>query len=301
MIFGAWRQTPCPDDRSRKSIAMPKIVFDDNTWTKVLWIALVLVAAGLIAWLLTFINSKIFKMVSRRQKGIHLAFFERLFKTIIVVGVFVIAISALDSGSSAWKTLLGGTAVISAVAAFAAQDVVKDIIAGLMISLQKPFEIGDRIELEDGTVGVVEDMTNRHVVLIGVDTLRVIVPNSKINAMMITNYCFKRECRSAKFVFPIGYDSDLELARSVILEAIMACPKTIPGREGPNGEPVYSEVYFMRFADSALMMQTTVYYENTTPTERLIDEVNTRVREALNANGVEIPYNYLNVVNVSEK
>ena len=278
-----------------------KELFEGTIWNKVLIVAITLAAAGLLSWLLTFLSGLLFKSVSRRHKGLHLAFFERLCKIVIVIAIFVIAISSLEGGSSVWKTLLGGTAVISAVVAFAAQDVIKDLLAGLMISLQKPFDIGDRIELEDGTVGVVEDMTNRHVVLKGTDTIRFIIPNSRINSMMLTNYCFHRSCRSAVFKFQIGYDSDLELARSVILKTIENCELTIPGKTGEGGEPCYGSVYFTKFDSSALVMQTTVYYEPSVPTEQLIDRINTLVREALAENGIEIPYNYINVINAGVK
>lgn len=279
---------------------MPKINIqaDSALWQKVLIVAATIVAAVLVSVLLCFINKRIFKAVGRKQRGIHLAFFERLNKAIIVIGVFLVAFSALDSSSSVWKTMLGGTAVVSAVIAFAAQDVVKDIIAGLMISLQKPFEIGDRIELEDGTVGVVQDMTNRHVVLAGVDTMRYIIPNSRINAMMLTNYSFHRSGRSAKFTFPVGYDSDMELAKAAIRSAIEHCPLTTPGLKDEKGLPDYGKVYFMKFDSSALILQTTVCYEPSVPTERLVDAVNTAVRDSLIANGIEIPYDYVNVVTV---
>ena len=137
-----------------------------------MWFVIILVAAVLIIWILVLVNHKIFNLLGRKQKGIHLAFFERLNKVIIVIAIALIAIAAFDENTSVWHTMIGSTAVISAVVAFAAQDVIKDILAGLMISLHRPFEIGDRIELADGTVGVVEDMTNRHVVLVGLDTLR---------------------------------------------------------------------------------------------------------------------------------
>jgi gamma-glutamylcysteine synthetase len=58
-----------------------------------------------------------------------------------------------------WKMMLGGTAIVSAIVAIAAQDVIDDILAGMMISLYKPFEIGNRIELEDGTA-VFEEFAN---------------------------------------------------------------------------------------------------------------------------------------------
>lgn len=288
-----------PTEQAAAAAAAPGATTD--FWSKVLIFILVMAAAGLAAWLLTLVSARVFKSINKKHKGIHLVFFEKLIKVVLVAAVFVLAVSALDGGSSVWKTLLGGTAVISAVVAFAAQDVIKDVLAGLMISLHKPFELGDRIELEDGTAGVVLDITNRHVVLAGTDTLRTVVPNSKINAMMLTNYSFHRDCRSAKFVFPVGYDTDLGQAKAAILSTVVDSPLTIPGKTDKDGSPCYGEVYFVKFDSSALLLQTTVYYENTTPTEVLVDGINTSVREALAKAGVEIPYDYVNVVNVTPK
>lgn len=274
---------------------------NDGFWGQLFKIGVAIVAAGLVIWLLIFANRKVFRALTKKQHGIHLVFFERMNKVIIVVGVLILAVSALDSNASVWKTMLGGTAVVSAVIAFAAQDVIKDILAGLMISVQKPFEIGDRIELSDGTIGIVEDITNRHVVLRGLDTLRIIVPNSKINSLSLINYSFHRSNRSVRFRFPIGYDSDVAKAKEVIGRAVKESPYSIPGRTDADEKPVYGDVYFYALEDSALIMTTTVYYEKSTPTERLIDDIHSRVREALIANGIEIPYQYVNVVTQDSK
>ena len=274
---------------------------NDEFWQKLFWVGVTIVAAGLIIWLLVFANRKVFQALNRKQRGIHLVFFERMNKVIIVVGVLILAVSALDSNASVWKTMLGGTAVVSAVIAFAAQDVIKDILAGLMISVQKPFEIGDRIELSDGTIGIVEDITNRHVVLRGIDTLRYIVPNSKVNSQSLTNYSFHQIARSVKFSFPIGYDSDVARAKDVIRQAIKDSAYAVPGKTDADGMPAYGDVFFIALDDSALVMTTTVYYERTTPTERLIDDIQTRVREALLANGIDIPYPHVSVVSAQPK
>jgi len=58
----------------------------------------------------------------------------------------------------------------------------------------------------------------------------------------------------------------------------------------------YGHVYFIQYADSSLVMASTVYYEPTTLTEVVKSGINTRVKQALDENGIEIPYNYVNVV-----
>ena len=249
-----------------------------------------------IAWILTFINKKVFAKIQKNNTGIHLIFFEKLNAVIIWAACIILSLSAVNGLSSIWKTILGGTAIVRAVLAYAAQDVIKDIIAGLMISIHKPFEIGDRIVLEDGTAGIVENITMRHIVLRGIDTLRLIIPNSRLNGMKMTNYSVGDFGRSVHFNFSIGYDSDVDLARKVIFEAVKESEYSIPVRTPESEEISYPPVYFYSFEVSARIMAVTVYYEKTFKTERVIDDINTRVREALLANGIEIPYKYVTVV-----
>ena len=255
----------------------------------------------LIAFVLVKVNKRVFKKVKKNKNQIHLVFFEKLNSIIIVIVGLVLVISVVFGANSIWNTVLGGTAIISAVLAFAAQDVLKDILAGLMISLYKPFEIGDRIELDDSTFGVVEDITMRHVVLVNIDTLRFVVPNSKLNTMKITNMSVGAFDRSVHFRFSVSYDTDIELAKCVIFDAIKKSEYTVPVSKKKGAAPDYSPVYFFKFSDSALILAVTVYYEKCFPTEVIINDVNTRVRNALIENGIEIPYNYITVVNKTEK
>ena len=55
-------------------------------------------------------------------------------------------------------------------------------------------------------------------------------------------------------------------------------------------------MYFLDFTDNGLLMATTVYYTPTSPTEVVKDDINSRVKRALEANDIEIPYNYVNVI-----
>lgn len=249
-----------------------------------------------IAWILTRVNKKVFSRVQKNHQGIHLKFFERLNVFAISAISVILCLSVIGGFDSIWKTVLGGTAIISAVLAFAAQDVIKDILAGLMISLHKPFEIGDRVVLEDGTAGIVEDITMRHVVFRGIDTLRIVIPNSKLNSMQLTNFSVGSFDRSINFRFSVSYDSDMELVKKVIYNAVKESEYTMPVSKKDGTAPAYSPVYFFSFADSALIMTVTVYYEKCFPSEVVINDINTRVREALLDNGIEIPYNYVTVV-----
>ena len=271
------------------SVANNLMLFGLSLIEMLIYLALLI----LIAHVLRVLNKKLFRRLrKKRGKKTHLVFLEGVINAYIVV----IAVIVPLAGDSIKKSILGSAAVLTAVVGFAAQDIIKDMLAGLLISIYKPFDIGDRIELEDGTVGIVESITMRHVVIIRIDTLRVVIPNSKINNVSVVNYSFDYVDRSILCKFPVSYDSDLEQVKDVIKEAVMSSPYSEPGKKSRDGEMTYAPVYFLELADSALIMAVTVYYKPTTPTEVIKDDINSRVFMAMQEAGIEIPYAYTNVV-----
>ena len=275
-----------------KLYAILRILFDRKSF---IFQALAIVIIIFAMWGLFRINRIVFDRIKKRQSGIHIVFFERINRAIILIAGTILALSGFGGIGSIWKTFLGGTAIISAVLAFAAQDVIKDVLAGLMISIYKPFEIGNRIEMEDGVAGIVVDITMRHVVLASIETQKLIIPNSRLNSMKLKNYSYHSTNRAAQFTFHIAYGSDVEKAIQVIKQAIIDSPYTVPGRDTVSGKE-YGGVYFMAFEDSSLRLLTNVYYKATVPSEVLISDVNTRVHIALAENGIEIPFPYINIV-----
>ena len=59
---------------------------------------------------------------------------------------------------------------------------------------------------------------------------------------------------------------------------------------------MYSPVHFMAYEESSLRMETTVYYEVTSPSEVVFSDISRKVDHALKENGIEIPYAYINVI-----
>ena len=241
------------------------------------------------------ITQAIFRHVQRKRADILAVFLRRLVSVAIILIGIVVIFSTLNGLDPVLTAIVLGIAVIAVVIVFAAQGMLKDLLGGVLISIYKPFEIGDRITLEDGTTGVVKDITMRHVALVGLDTEIHVVPNSKLNDMRITNYCYHRDNRSAKFNFYVALNSDMEKTLQVVREAIIASPLSLPGKE-KDGKPDYAQVYFMAYETTGFRIATTVYFPANVATEVLISDINLRVNKALAENGIEVPYPYINVV-----
>ena len=235
----------------------------------------------------------IFKRIKKKKgNSITVQFLERAI-TLAIVVIFVIVPLA---GKTFARSLLGSTAVIAAVVGLAANDVIKNMFAGLEISLYKPFDVGSRIMLDDGRAGIVEEMNLRHVVIKLLDTTTLVVPNSKANSAIVTNFSYVESVpRSMELRFPIAYDSDIDLAKQVIRQTICNCPMTLNEDKYDEEDPGSRSVYFLGLKDSSLTMAATVYYPFKYRTEVVMDEIYTSVFKALKENGIEVPYNYLNV------
>lgn len=259
-----------------------------SLWTK---LGINAAAAFFIAFVLLKLEKKIARKWIAKYDGINARFAERVIRFVIIfiAAMWVIMSSSLTQ--SFGSSLFQGTAVLAAIAGFAAKPVLSDMFCGFMLSTTKPFNIGDRIELDDGTAGIVKDITIRHVVLQGIDTLKIVIPNSEMNSKRITNLSRMAGSRSIHFRFEVGLDTKPELAKQVILDAVRQSPYAVP-REGES----YSPVYFIAYQPSGLEMATTVYYTPESPTETVKDDINTRVKQALAAAGIEIPYPYMNVL-----
>ncbi|MCR4764211.1 MAG: mechanosensitive ion channel family protein [Lachnospiraceae bacterium] len=265
-----------------------------TTLIVMLLLAIILLAAYIgSVFLIMKLVGRLFRHIEKK-KGSSITW-QFLHKAITLVLVIVFVVLPLG-GESLARSLLGSTAVMAAVVGLAANDVIKDMFSGLEISVYKPFDVGSRIMLDDGRAGIVEKLTLRHVVLKLVDTTRLIVPNSKANSAIITNYSYEDYVpRSLEVFYPISFDADIDKAKKVIRETICKCPLTLNEDRYLEKDPNSRCVYFLELKDSAILLGATVYYPHEVRTEVVKDEVNTSVVKALAANNIEIPYSYVNV------
>lgn len=253
--------------------------------------------AAIITTIILSIYNHFVKKKLREKKDIQIRFTQNIIRSVIIIIAIIWVLVSSSATTNIGKVLFQGTAIIGAVVGLAAQPVIGDLFSGIALSYNRPFEIGDRIELDNGVKGIVMDITIRHVVIRTIDTIDVIVPNSKINSSTITNTSFKSKVRSVHMRFNVAYGTNIEKAMAAIRKAVTESELTIPAWKGKEE---YGPVYFISYADSSLVLATTVYYPPTNPTESVMSDINTRVNDIFNEEGIEIPFNYVNVVMKNE-
>ncbi|HIP12114.1 MAG TPA: mechanosensitive ion channel [Arcobacter sp.] len=136
---------------------------------------------------------------------------------LMLIIITLAALSQLGIDTTSFIAILGAAGLAIGLAFSSA---LSNIGAGVMIIFFRPFKIGDFIEA-GGTVGVVEEINIFNTILKTGDNKLIISGNSNIISGNITNYSAK-DTRRVDFVFGIGYDDDLKLAKQTLIDIVNA-------------------------------------------------------------------------------
>ena len=192
---------------------------------------------------------------------------------IIILGHFNVEVSGLVA------TLGIGSLAI----ALAAQESLTDTIGGILILVDRPFSIGDRIEILDlDTWGNVMDIGLRSTRIRTLDHRMVIVPNSVISKNLIVNYSSPSPEYRLQIEIGVAYGSDVEQVREILVTTVRDVEGVLTDR------PV--EALFLHFGDSALIFRVRWWLDSYEDARRMFDRVNTAMYAALNEAEVEIPF-----------
>lgn len=182
--------------------------------------------------------------------------------------------------------LVGGAAFIMA---FALQDTLSNLAAGLMIIINRPFDEGDYVTVA-GVGGTVRNVSVVSTTVTTPDNQVIVIPNSKVWGDIITNVTAS-ETRRVDLSFGISYDDSIEEAQAVLEEVVRAHPAVLPDpapvvRVNALGS---SSVDFIVRPWTRAEDYWTVYWDLTR-----------QVKEAFDARGISIPYPHTEMV-VREK
>ena len=207
-------------------------------------------------------------------------FLRRIINIIIFVIVAIMLLGYFEVDVSGFVATLG---IGSLAIALAAQAALSDTISGFVIMIDRPYRIGDRIELQDiDTWGDVVDIGLRSTHIRTRDNRMVIVPNSVIAKSLIVNHSYPSSQYRIQNHVGVAYGTDIEKARQVIIDAVKTVDGVLPDK------PV--EALFLEFGDSALKFRIRWWLDSYVDTRRMFDSVNTAVYNALNEAGIEIPF-----------
>ena len=246
-------------------------------------IALVIVSMKAIKWLKKWIRTspKLDKIDSSLR-----SFAVSFLSVVLYAILFVTVLMILGVPATSFIAVL---TTCAAAIGLALQGSLSNFAGGIMILLFKPFKVGDYIEAA-GESGTVSEISVVYTELLTLDNKRITIPNGTLTNSVIENYS-SEELRRVDLTFNTAYDCDMNTVKNVIGKVIENNPKALK-----NPEP------FVRLSahnDSALTYTVRIWCKNADYWDVNFDTIES-VKKAFDENGIEIPYNQIDV-HVSNK
>jgi small-conductance mechanosensitive channel len=259
--------------------------------------AVVVVAAGI--YLSKFVVRLAGRPIARRFTRESVAqTVLRLLRLSVVVGAIVVALGVLKIPIG---SLVLSVTVFSAVLGIVLAPIVGSIISGLFVLADQPYEIGDMIELPDGTQGFVEEMTIRYTKILTLDNTFLVIPNGTIRDQKVVNYSAEDERIRLALPVIFTYESDIARARTLLERAAGDVDEVIDGgpdiRIGSARYPAKPTAYIDEYAADGVKI--TLRYWASKPYKLL--RVRSRVQTELgslieDAANVEVAYPHTHLV-----
>ena len=182
---------------------------------------------------------------------------------------------------------VAGAGVAGVAIGFAAKDTLSNLIAGVLLIIDRPFEVGDRIEVwsapaGSATWGDVIDIGLRATKIKTTDNIVIIIPNNEIMLRDIINYTIISDDIRLRINIGIAYDADLQKAKRAILQVAQAT-------EGVTEDPP-PKVVVRNFGESSVDLQLRVWIHDARRRMDTISDITDKIKETFDAEGIEIPY-----------
>lgn len=197
----------------------------------------------------------------------------------VFIGVLAV-ITVLQHFGVNVASLVVSLGVGSLAVGLAAQDTLSNMFAGFTLMLDRPFRVGERIQLATGEVGDVEAIGIRATLLRTVDETVLVVPNALLVKERIVNVSRAPRGLTTRLPVAVSYGSDLERVSGILREAARA----VEGVDGER-EPVVNVTRFGEWAVHFLVVfWVRDYTRQASATSAVHAEVYRRLREA----GIEL-------------
>lgn len=203
-----------------------------------------------------------------------------------IIYAFAIVL-ALDILGINVMPFIAGAGIAGIAIGFAAKDTLSNLIAGILLIIDRPFEIGDRIEVWSAPVG---SATWGDVIHIGLratkiqttDNIIIIIPNNEIMRRDIVNYTHLTANIRVRVNIGIAYEANVQKAKEIISD--------VAGKADWILKNPAPKVVVKNFGESSVDLQVRVWIGDARKRMDTISFITDRVKDAFDREGIEIPY-----------
>ncbi len=237
---------------------------------------------GICAWLIfgvwvsSFLARLLYNGLSHRLGADKARAFSKTFKYLLIL-LFIVS---LIRGAGVDITAILGAAGVAGVAiGFASQTSLSNLISGLFLVLERPFKIGDRIEV-DGSDGYVHSIELLSTYLRTFDNRMIRVPNEMLAKSKLINYT-RYPIRRLDIDLSVSFNGDAARVMRILREVVVANPSCFN-----EPEPL---IFFKGFGDYSMQFLLAVWVDRTelmaTRTSLLKD-----LKERFDRERIDLPY-----------
>lgn len=223
------------------------------------------------------------EVFKRRNKSKMVDSLSPLFKKTTVVVLLIIGLVwILDIWGFNVAPFLASMGIAGFVIGFAMQDSLKNIFGGVSLILDKTLQVGDKVSLEGGELGIVHSVTIRSTKIRTFDNELITIPNGKLAEMKIKNFTQPNLKLRVIVDFSTSYGSDINKVREVIFNSLSRI-------EGIEKDPA-PDAIMLKLADSGLDWQARFWVNDQSIAFDKKIEALENIYNDLNQNGIEIPF-----------
>ena len=250
-------------------------------WVGKLTVGLIIILVFYVIWRLV----RLFLRPSLRRSGVDettTSFVETAVKyTILIIGL----VTALDSAGIQTSAVLASLGIVGLTIGFAARDALSNLISGILIFLDRPFVIGDLVEVED-KYGRVDRITLRSTRIVTSDGKMLAVPNTEVINKTVASYTNFPHLR-LDIPITVGVNENLAEVRRILLDLVTDHPDFLAD---PAPRVV---VQALNDYNVAMELQAWLIKEREHVEQR--SELRERVFNALNEAGVDMPFETIQI------
>lgn len=227
----------------------------------------------------------------------NLKFLQRAIGFVIVLVGLSFIIFMIPNLKHIATTILAGAGVLVAVIGFASQQVLSNLISGIMIVVTKPYRLKDRVTVRSNS-GVVEDITLRHTIIKNYENKRVIIPNSIMTNEVIINANFAEDICCQWVEINISYTSNIKMAKAIMKDEIVKHPLFIDHRKHLNKKMDIdiAPIRVIAVGEFSITLRAWTWAANPGNAYVMGCDLLENIKERFDKEGIEIPYPYSNVI-----
>jgi MscS family membrane protein len=213
------------------------------------------------------------KITRTKVDEVLLPLFHKFTKVIFVIVGFmwVLHLWGIDI-----TPYLAGVGISGLVLGLALQDSLKNIFGGISLILDKTFNVGDRIKLDSGEVGVVHEVGLRSTKIVTLDNQALIVPNGYLANARVINFAQPDNKIRINVTFGVTYGTSAEKVKKVVLD-------TVSNLKHVMKEPAPS-IQFVEMGDFSLKFKVNFW----------VDKYDMAFQNSMQSEATEAIYNALN-------